>query len=78
MEIFRDAPSQTQSVKGAGATPDLVQYDQTAGSGVVQNRCRFAHLYHKGGLSAGDIVTGADTGEDAVHDIHTGLFCRDE
>ena len=36
------------------------------------------HLHHEGGLAGGEVVAGADAGEDAVHHADMGVGRRDE
>ena len=67
VQVFDDGAGDGQAVVGAGAAPDLVQDDQAARRGVVQDVRRLDHLDHEGALAGGEVVLRADAGEDAVH-----------
>ena len=75
VDIFDHSPCDGQSVIGGGAAPDLIQQHQRARSGGVENGCSLRHLHHEGGASAGQVVTGANAGEDAVHDADARRAC---
>src|SRR5690606_5216483 len=57
---------QGQAVVGGGAAADLVHQHQRLRGGVVEDVAGLGHLHHEGGLAAGQVVAGADAGEDAV------------
>src|SRR5690606_3346161 len=57
---------QRQPVVGRSAAPDLVHQHQRLLGGVVQDVAGLGHLHHEGGLAAGEVVAGANAGEDAV------------
>src|SRR5690606_8078570 len=57
---------QGKAVIGRGATADLVHQHQRVGGGVVQDVAGFGHFHHEGGLALGQVVAGADAGQDAV------------
>ena len=65
-DILGDGPSNGQAIVRRGAAPDLVQQDQAALGGGVENLGRLGHLDHKGGTPLRDVVAGADAGEDAI------------
>ena len=65
-EILTGSPGNRQTIIGAGAAPDLIQNDQTARPGVVENIGQLAHLHKEGGLPLCQIVRGADARKDAV------------
>ena len=66
VDVLDHRPGDRQAVVGAGAAPDLVQDQQAARRGVVQDVGRLDHLHHEGGLPGVDLVLRADAGEDAV------------
>ena len=70
--VFQHGAGNGHAVKGGGAASDLVQNQQTPGRGVGQNLRHLGHLHHKGGLAHGEVVGGADAGENAVHDADAG------
>ena len=45
---------------------------------MVQDVRHLRHLHHKGGLAGGEVIAGADSGEDAVHHADVGLGRRDK
>ncbi len=67
VQVLGDAPREAEPVEGAGAAPDLVEDDEAARGGVVDDERGLVHFDHEGALAARQIVAGADTGEDAVH-----------
>ena len=69
MQVFDDAPSQAQPVEGAGAAADLIEDDQAAAGGIVEDVGRLAHLDHEGALASGQVIAGADSREDAITQI---------
>ena len=77
-DIFGDGPGQADSVEGARSPPHLVEYDQAAVGGVVQDIGGLVHLDHEGRLSPGQVVARADPGEEPVDDADLGLLSRDE
>ncbi len=56
VDIFDDGPGNGQPVIGAGPAPDLVQHQQAATGGMVEDVGRLDHLDHEGGLAAVDLV----------------------
>ena len=56
VEMFEYRPCDRQAIKGAGASPDLVENQQAASRGSPQDFCRFAHFHHKGRLTPGKSV----------------------
>ena len=66
MQVLGDAPGDAEAVEGARAAADLVEDDEAALGGVVENERGLVHLDHEGALAACDVVAGADAGEDAI------------
>ena len=60
-------PGNSQAVKGTGAPADLIQDQQTFGSGITEDIGYLCHLYHKGTLAAGQVIGGPYPGKDPVH-----------
>ena len=60
-------PGQRQAVIRRGAATDLVEDDEAALARLRQNRRGLDHLDHEGRAAACEIVAGADTAEQAVH-----------
>ena len=65
-QVARAGLGQGQAVVGRGAAADLVHQHQRAFGGVVEDVAGLGHLHHEGGLPLGQVVAGADAGEDAV------------
>src|SRR5204862_2592743 len=65
-DITRHRPGERQAVEGAGAAADLIEQDETARGGVVEDVGRLGHLHHEGGAPAGKIVRRSDAGEDPI------------
>ena len=65
-QVAGDRVGQGQAVVGGGAATDLVHQHQRLRGGVVEDVAGLGHLDHEGGLAAGQVVAGADAGEDAV------------
>ena len=61
-----DRVRQRQAVEGRGAAADLVHQHQRAVGGGIQDGRGLGHLDHEGRAAAGQVVGGADAGEDAV------------
>ncbi|EEF93713.1 hypothetical protein CATMIT_01653 [Catenibacterium mitsuokai DSM 15897] len=77
-QMARAGLGQGQAVVGRGAAADLVHQHQRAVAGVVQDVAGLAHLDHEGRLAAGEVVAGADAGEDAVDRADHGARRRHE
>ena len=76
MEMFHDRPRETEAIEGAGAAADFIEDHQALAGGVMENIGCLAHLDHESGLTAREIVAGADAREDAVEQIHPRLGGR--
>ncbi len=72
MDVFDDRPGDGDAVVGAGAAADLVEDEQAAVGGMVEDVGGLEHLDHEGGLPGVDLVLGADAGEDAVDNADAG------
>ena len=77
VEVFDDGPGDGDAVEGGGAAADFVKDDEGAGGGVVEDVGGFLHLDHEGGAAAGEVVAGANAGEDAVNEADLHLFGGD-
>src|SRR6266481_8873030 len=64
VEKFGDAPRDGEPVKGGCAAADLVENNQTAGGGVIDDVGSLIHLHHERRLAPREIIAGADAGED--------------
>ena len=73
LQMLDDGPGDREAVEGGGAAADFVEEDEAGGSGVVEDAGDFAHFDEEGGAAAGEIVGGADAGEDAVDQRELGL-----
>jgi hypothetical protein len=71
-QVATDGESQRHAVEGRGAAADLVHQHQAAFGGVMQDGGRFGHLDHEGRTPAGQVVGGADAGEDLVERAENG------
>ncbi len=78
MDIFDDRPCQRQSIVGTGSPPDLVEHQQAAFGGVMQDVGRLHHLDHERRLPGVDHVLRADAGEDAINNANGRRRSRDE
>ncbi len=78
VDVLDDGPGNGDAVVGAGSTTDLIEDEQAAGTGVIEDVGRFYHLHHEGALTSADLVLGTDTSEDAIHQPDPGLVSRDE
>ena len=66
MQILDHRPRQAHAVVGAGPPPYLVEDDQAAVGRVVQNVGDLLHLHQECAAPCGNVVGGADSGEDTV------------
>ena len=66
VQVLGDGPGQRDAVVGAGAAADLVEDDQAARRGVVEDVGRLGHLHHERALPPAQFVAGADAREDAI------------
>jgi hypothetical protein len=78
VEVLDDGPGDREAVVGGGAAADLVEDDEAAGCREVQDRGGLDHLDHEGRAAAGEVVGGADAGEQAVDDADAGAGGGDE
>ena len=65
--VFQHRLGKALAVKGGGAPADLIQDEKALGGGLPQDLRDLAHLHHEGGAAAGEVVAGADAGEDPVN-----------
>ena len=78
VEIFCHSPSNTQAVKGAGASPDLIQNDQTLLCSSIQDLGRLLHFHHEGAPTFGKVIQRPNPGEDSIDDSNGSFFRRNE
>ena len=71
--VLQHRPGDGHAVKGGGAPSDLVQDQQGVLCGAAEDVGDLRHLHHEGGLSGGEVVAGANPGEDAVHNADAGV-----
>ena len=76
-QVFGHRPGDREAIEGGGAAADLIEQHQGALAGVVKDVGGFGHLHHEGGLAAGQVVDGANAGEDPVGDAEAGGAGRD-
>ena len=76
--VLQHRPGDGHAVEGGGAPADLVQDQQAVLRGAAEKLRHLRHLHHEGGLSGGQIVAGADAGEDAIHHADVRPLRRDE
>src|SRR5437763_7681679 len=78
VEKLSDTPCDREPVEGRRAATDLVENNQRAIAGVVDNVGRFIHLHHERRLSPAKIIARADPGENAIDQSELCAFRRDE
>ena len=72
VDVLDHGPGQGQAVVGRRAAADLVEDDEAARRGGVEDHGGLGHLHHEGGAAARQVVGGADAGEDAIDDRAAG------
>ena len=78
MDILDNRPCDGDAVIGTGTSSEFVKEHETAFGEVIEDRRRFVHLDHEGGLTHGDIIRCADAREDLIHDTDRGALCGHE
>ncbi len=78
VDELRGRPGDRAAVGRGGAPAHLVEQHQRVGPRIVEDLRQFAHLAHERRLAAGDVVGGADAGEQPVEDGERGCLCGDE
>ena len=78
VQVLDHRPGDGEAVEGRGAAADLVEDDERARAGLVQDRGGLDHLHHEGGAAAREIVGGADAGEERVDHADMRGFRRHE
>ena len=78
MQMLDRGPGDRQPVEGGGAAADLVQDDQRARAGLIEDSRGLHHLHHKGRAPARQIVGGADAREQPVDHADMCLLGRHE
>src|SRR5208283_1448939 len=68
VQVLDHRPGDAQAVIRRRPAPYLVQDDQRAVGGVVQDVGRLVHLHHEGRVAARKVVAGPDTREYPVHE----------
>ena len=78
VQVLRHGPRDGDAVEGRGAAADLVQDDERARRGVVEDVGRLLHLDEEGRAAAREVVGRADAREDAVDEPDAGGVGGDE
>ena len=78
VQVFDDGPCDGEAVVGGGTAANFVKNDEAARGGVIEDVGGFGHFDHEGGLAAGELITGADAGKDAVNNADFGGGGGDE
>ena len=78
MEPFDDRLRDGEAVEGARAAADLVEDHEAPRRGAVEDPRRLCHLDEEGAGAGGEVVAGADPGEEPVDDPDPGAAGRDE
>ncbi len=78
VQILEDRLRDAHAVVGAGTATDLVEDEQAAGRGVGEDVRGLHHFNHEGGESAGQLIVGADSGEDPIAESDDGALGRHE
>ena len=78
VQVFNDGPGYRDAVVGRRAAAQLVEEHQRAAADVVQDVRGLSHLDHERRFAQGDIVRGAHTGEDFVHQADFRGLCGHE
>ena len=76
--MLQHRPGNGHAIEGGGAPANFVQDEKAPGCGMLQNLGHLRHLHHKGGLTRGQVIAGANAGENPVHNANPGRFGRDE
>ena len=77
-DMLNDSPGNAHAIVGAGAATDFIEDNEAASGCILKYVGYLIHLHHEGTLTAGQIVTGSDAGEDAVYRRNPGFPCRHE
>ena len=77
-QIFGDRPRDAQTVERRRSSADLVEDDETARRGGVEDVRRLLHLHHERRVAPGDIVRRADASVDTIDERDLGLARRHE
>jgi len=78
LEMLDYGPGDREAVEGGGAAADLVEEDEACGRGVMEDGGDLAHFDEECGAATGEIIAGADAGEDAVGDGKLGAVRGNE
>ena len=73
LEMLDDGPGDGEAVEGGGAAADFVEEDEAGRGGVIEDGGDFTHFHEKSGTATGEIIAGADAGENAVGKRELGL-----
>ncbi len=72
VQMLDHRPGQRQPVEGGGAAADLVEDDETAFGGLMEDRRGLHHLDHECGAAAGEIVGRPDPRKEPVDEADLG------
>ena len=78
MDVLHDAAGNGHAIVGGCSAAYLVQKHQRPGAEVVKYHCRFQHLHHERGFSAGNVVRRPYACEYLVKIAYMGFLCRNE
>ena len=76
--VLGDGPRQAEAVVGRRAAAQLVDDDERAPVGALEDRGRLEHLAHEGRDASEGVVRRPDASVDGVRDGHLGLTARHE
>ena len=68
VQVLDRRPGDREPVEGRGAAPDLVEDDERARAGLVEDRGGLDHLDHEGRAAAREIIGCADAREQPIDD----------
>ena len=71
-QMFGNGLRKGEAVESRSAATDFVHKDEGLVGGVVEDVGGFAHFDHEGGAVGGEVVGGADAGEDLVDGADLG------
>ena len=73
-QMLRHGPSNREAIEGGRAAANFIEQHQRALTGVLKDVRRFGHLHHEGGLATGEIIHGANAGEDSIGQTDGGTL----
>ena len=73
-DMLDHSPGNCQTIKGAGSSSNLIQDQQTFGGCIPQDIGNLCHLYHKGTLTAGQVIRSPHSGKYPVNNPDGGFL----